>query len=65
MIYSVEWSNTLMGAWSTVGVTSSVWLDGATTQQIKATVPAGVTRTLCATAGDEAVIELNTHSFYQ
>ncbi len=39
--YSVKWSSTLIGAWSTSGVTSSVWVDGATTQQIKALVPKG------------------------
>jgi len=39
--YTVEWSGTLIGACSTSGVTSSVWVDGATTQQIKALVPKG------------------------
>jgi hypothetical protein len=41
--YTVEWSDDL-STWSTAGVTSSVLTDGATTQQIKALVPAGVER---------------------
>ena len=41
--YTVEWSDDL-SAWSTTGVSSSVLTDGATTQQIKALVPAGVNR---------------------
>lgn len=42
--FRVEWSDTLANDWSSVGVTSSVLTDGATTQQIKALVPAGVAR---------------------
>jgi autotransporter-associated beta strand protein len=41
--YVVEWSDNLT-TWSTASVTSSVFSDGATTQQIKALVPAGVAR---------------------
>ena len=41
--YVVEWSDDL-STWNTSGVTSSVLNDGATTQQIKALVPAGVNR---------------------
>ena len=41
--YTVEWSDDLT-TWSTAGVTSSILTDGATTQQIKALVPAGVNR---------------------
>lgn len=41
--YIVEWSDDLV-TWSTVGVTSSVFTDGTTTQQIKALVPAGVAK---------------------
>jgi autotransporter-associated beta strand protein len=41
--YIVEWSDDLV-TWSTVGVTSSLFTDGTTTQQIKALVPAGVGR---------------------
>ncbi|MFN7562243.1 MAG: PKD domain-containing protein [Prosthecobacter sp.] len=41
--YIVEWTDDLAN-WSTAGVTSSVLLEGATTQQIKALVPAGVTK---------------------
>ena len=41
--YSVEWSDDL-SAWSSAGVSSSLLTDGATTQQIKAQVPAGVVR---------------------
>ena len=41
--YTVEWSDDLV-SWSTAGVTSSVFTDGATTQQIKALVPAGTAR---------------------
>jgi hypothetical protein len=41
--FTVEWSDDL-ASWSSVGVTSSVLTDGATTQQIKALVPAGVGR---------------------
>ena len=43
VIYTVEWSDDL-AVWSSAGVTSSILTDGATTQQIKALVPAGVTR---------------------
>jgi hypothetical protein len=38
--YAVEWSDDLT-AWSSAGVTTSVLTNGATTQQIKALVPAG------------------------
>ena len=38
--YTVEWSDDLI-TWSTVGITSSILTDNATTQQIKATIPAG------------------------
>ena len=41
--YTVEWSDDLT-TWSTAGVTSSLLTDGATTQQIKALVPAGTNR---------------------
>ena len=41
--YTVEWSDDLT-SWSSLGVTSSVLTDGTTTQEIKALVPAGVTR---------------------
>ena len=40
MTYTVEWSDDLV-TWSTAGVTSTVLTDNGTTQQIKATVPAG------------------------
>jgi autotransporter-associated beta strand protein len=42
--FTVEWSDTLGNNWSSVGVVSSVLTDGVTTQQMKATVPAGVAR---------------------
>ncbi len=42
--FIVEWSDTLSNDWSTTGVTSSVFTDGATTQQIKALVPANGAR---------------------
>jgi autotransporter-associated beta strand protein len=38
--YTVEWTDNLT-TWSTAGVTSSLLSDNGTTQQIKATVPAG------------------------
>ncbi|MBK8092972.1 MAG: autotransporter-associated beta strand repeat-containing protein [Verrucomicrobiaceae bacterium] len=38
--YTVEWSDDLV-TWSTAGITSTLLTDSATTQQIKATVPAG------------------------
>jgi autotransporter-associated beta strand protein len=41
--YVVEWSDDL-STWNTSGVTSIVITDGATTQQMKATVSAGVTK---------------------
>lgn len=41
--YIVEWSDDLI-TWSTAGVTSSILIDGITTQQMKATIPAGSTR---------------------
>jgi autotransporter-associated beta strand protein len=40
---SVEWSDNLT-TWSSAGVTTSVLTDGATTQQIKAVVPAAVAK---------------------
>lgn len=43
VMMSVEWSDDLV-TWSSVGVASSVLSDGATTQQIKATIPAGEIR---------------------
>ena len=43
LLFTVEWSDDLV-SWSSAGVTSSILTDGATTQQIKALVPAGVTR---------------------
>ena len=42
--FTVEWSDTLGNDWSTVGVSSSVLSDDGTTQQIKATIPAGATK---------------------
>lgn len=39
--YTVEWSDDLVN-WDNAGVTSSLLTDGATTQQIKALVPAGL-----------------------
>ncbi len=39
--YTVEWNDTLTGTWSTSGVTSEILSDNGTTQQIKATLPAG------------------------
>lgn len=41
--YIVEWSDDLV-TWSTAGITTTVLTDNATTQQIKATVPAGGVR---------------------
>ncbi|MBL9117783.1 MAG: family 16 glycosylhydrolase [Verrucomicrobiaceae bacterium] len=41
--YTVEWSDDLV-TWSTAGITSSILTDNPTTQQIKATVPAGVAK---------------------
>ena len=41
--FTVEWSDDL-AIWSTVGVTSTVLTETSTTQQIKATMPAGTTR---------------------
>ena len=41
--FTVEWSDDLAN-WSTVGVTSTVLTETSTTQQIKATMPAGATR---------------------
>ena len=41
--YTVEWSDDL-ASWDTSGITSSVLSDNGTTQQIKATVPAGGAR---------------------
>jgi hypothetical protein len=38
--YTVEWSDDLV-TWSTTGITSSILSDNGTTQQIKATFPAG------------------------
>lgn len=43
IVFSVEWAENL-GAWSSIGITSSVMTDGATTQQMKALVPAGAGR---------------------
>lgn len=39
--YTVEWADNLTGPWSTSGVTSVILSDNGTTQQIKATMPAG------------------------
>ena len=40
--FAVEWSDSLLGtSWSTSGVTQSVLTDNGTTQQMKATLPAG------------------------
>ena len=41
--YTVEWSDDLTN-WRSAGITSSVLTGGAKTQQIKAWVPAGVSR---------------------
>ena len=41
--YIVEWSDDLT-TWSTADVTSSIMTDGATTQEIKAVLPATVVR---------------------
>jgi hypothetical protein len=41
-VFTVEWSDSLPGtAWSTAGVTQAVLSDNGTTQQVKATLPAG------------------------
>jgi len=41
-VFTVEWSDSLPGtAWSTAGVTQTVLSDNGTTQQVKATLPAG------------------------
>lgn len=40
--FTVEWSDDL-ASWDTAGITSTLLTDNGTTQQIKATVPAGVT----------------------
>jgi hypothetical protein len=41
-LFTVEWTDSLQGtAWSTSGVTQSVLTDNGTTQQVKATLPAG------------------------
>ena len=40
--YTVEWSDSLGNDWSTVGISSIILTDNGTTQQIKATLPAGV-----------------------
>jgi len=39
--FTVEWTDTLPGLWSSTSVSSSIMSDNGTTQQIKATVPAG------------------------
>jgi autotransporter-associated beta strand protein len=39
--YIVEWADALPGTWSTAGVNSAVVSDNGTTQQIRATMPAG------------------------
>jgi len=41
--FEVEWSDDL-NTWSTTGISSTVLTDNGTTQQIKATVPAGGTK---------------------
>ncbi|MBK8038652.1 MAG: autotransporter-associated beta strand repeat-containing protein [Verrucomicrobiaceae bacterium] len=43
LLFTVEWSDDL-STWSSLGVTSSILTDNGTTQQIKATIPAGVNR---------------------
>jgi uncharacterized delta-60 repeat protein len=55
--FAVEWSDSLLGTnWSTSGVTQSVLTDNGTTQQVKATLPAGTSGRrfvrLKVTAGD-------------
>ena len=40
-IFTVEWSDTLLAPWSTVGVTQQILSDNGTVQQVKATVPTG------------------------
>jgi hypothetical protein len=39
--FTVEWTDTLTGLWSSTSVSSSIMSDNGTTQQIKATLPAG------------------------
>lgn len=39
--YIVEWNDALTGTWSITGVTSIILSDNGTTQQIRATMPAG------------------------
>jgi hypothetical protein len=39
--YTVEWADNLTGPWSSSSVTSVILSDNGTTQQIKATMPAG------------------------
>jgi hypothetical protein len=41
LTYTVEWTDTLPGTWSTSGIISSIQSDNGTTQEIKATLPAG------------------------
>ena len=39
--YEVEWSESLSGPWSTVGVSTVLLTDGSVMQQMKTTLPAG------------------------
>ncbi len=42
LTYTVEWSDTLAGgSWSSAGVAEVILSDNGTTQQVKATLPAG------------------------
>ncbi len=44
VLFTVEWSDTLVGNdWHTTGVTEVVQSDNGTVQQVKATLPAGST----------------------
>ena len=41
IIYAVEWSESLIGPWSTAGVSTGILTDGSVMQEMKSTLPAG------------------------